>query len=301
VTGEFDAIERLSRILPTPGPGETWIGDDAAVVRAPGGGWLLLAADAVVAGVHADLSLTGLDDFGWKALVANVSDIAAMGGRPLHALVTVAGPIDTDLDLLYRGIAEAVEAYRCPVVGGDLANGPALMVAVAMTGTFDGAPLLRSGARAGDGIWVTGPLGLSAAGLRQLKGGKGATGPAVDAHRRPAPSVEAGLAARAAGATSMIDVSDGLAADLGHVADASGVGLALEQVPAGPGATPEEALAGGEDYVLAFTAPDDRRVLDAFSRLRTPIRIGVCTHEVSERTLAGRPLPAVGGWEHRWR
>src|ERR1700736_1350264 len=100
--GEFEAIERLTRILPTPGPGETWIGDDAAVVKAPGGGWLLLAADTVVAGVHADLSLTGLNDLGWKAGAGNLSETAAMGGRPRHALVTVAGPPDTDLDLLYR-------------------------------------------------------------------------------------------------------------------------------------------------------------------------------------------------------
>src|SRR6202521_745096 len=111
MTGEFAAIDRLRRVLPQPGPGETWIGDDAAVVRAPGGGWLLRAAAPVVAGVHADLSLTGLDDLGWKAVAANVSDIAAMGGRPLHALVTVVGPPGTDLDLLYQGIAEAAAIY----------------------------------------------------------------------------------------------------------------------------------------------------------------------------------------------
>src|ERR1700736_4669719 len=126
--GEFEAIERLTRILPTPGPGETWIGDDAAVVRAPGGGWLLLAADAVVAGVHADLDLTGLDDLGWKAIAVNVSDIAAMGARPLQAVITVVGPPDTAWARLYKGIAEAARHYECPVVGGDLANGPGLVV-----------------------------------------------------------------------------------------------------------------------------------------------------------------------------
>ena len=249
----------FAAVVTQPGPGETWIGDDAAVVTLPGGARLLLAADAVVAGVHADLSLTGLDDLGWKAMAVNVSDIAAMGGRPGHALVTVAGPAGTDLDLLYRGIAEAAAAYRCPVVGGDLANAPVLVVTVAVTGTFDGAPLLRSGASPGDLVYVTGPLGLAAAGLRLLKEGKEAPVAAGMAHRRPRPAVAAGLAARAAGATAMIDISDGLAADLGHLADASGVGLALADVPIGEAATAEEALSGGEDYVLAFTAPDTGR------------------------------------------
>ena len=112
-----------------------------------------------------------------------------MGGQPLHTLVTVAGPPDTDLDLLYQGIGEAAAAYRCPVVGGDLTNAPVLVVTVAMSGTFQGPPLLRSGAKPGDGIYVTGPLGLAAAGLRQLKAGKGASGAAVRAHRRPAAAV----------------------------------------------------------------------------------------------------------------
>src|SRR4029077_4275087 len=104
MSGEFEAIERLRRMLPAPPAGETWIGDDAALVVPPVGG-LLLAADVVVAGVHADLSLCGLDDLGWKAIAVNVSDIAAMGGRPSHVLVSVVGPPGVDLELLYSGIA----------------------------------------------------------------------------------------------------------------------------------------------------------------------------------------------------
>jgi thiamine-monophosphate kinase len=281
-------------------PPEVGIGDDTAVVRVTGG-WSLLAADAVVAGVHADLSLTDLDDLGWKAVAANVSDVAAMGGCPSHLLVTVAGPPDTDLDRLYRGIAEAAREWGCPVVGGDLANAPTLVVSVAITGSLPGPPILRSGARPGDGIWVTGALGLSAAGLRILKEeGKGVAGPAPDAHRRPRPSVGAGLAARAAGASAMIDVSDGLAADLGHLADASGVGLDLDSVPVGEGATEAEALTGGEDYVLAFTAADDNAVLRAFAHLAPPYRIGTCVLDPVVRRIGARPFPIVGGWEHQW-
>ena len=268
LTGEFALIDRLRERFPD-------IGDDAAVVQAPEGP-LLLAADSVVAGVHADLAKVGLDDLGWKAVVANVSDIAAMGGRPLHLLVTVAAPTGTDLEPLFDGIAEAAHAYLCPVVGGDLSNADCLVVAVAVTGTVDGSPVLRSGAGPGEWIYVTGPLGGAAA--------SGWT-------RRPLARVAEGVDARGAGATAMIDVSDGLAADLGHLADASGVGFALDQVPVAPEATLEQALGGGEDYELVFTAP--------VAQCPVGIQIGRCTDDPAERTLEGRPVPAVG-WEHSW-
>jgi thiamine-monophosphate kinase len=294
-----------------------WIGDDAAAVALPaeGSGWLLLAADTVVAGVHADLALTGVDDLGWKALAASVSDIAAMGGDPGHALVTVAGPPDTDLDGLYRGLASAAREMGCPVVGGDLTNADQLVVTVAVTGYCrDGPPVRRSGARAGDAIWVTGPLGGAAAGLRLLRAGVASQVMADDtvgddtvaddtvrqviaAHARPRAQLPAGRAARRAGATAMIDVSDGLSADLDHLAAASGVGVALDSVPVHPAATLEEALAGGEDFALVFCAPETAEVELAFAGLNTPIRIGRCTADRAERTLAGAPL-AAHGWQH---
>ncbi|MDP8938626.1 MAG: thiamine-phosphate kinase, partial [Actinomycetota bacterium] len=197
---EFAVIDRLRRRLAGP-PGETWVGDDVAVVAGPTGR-LLLTADAVVAGVHADLSLVGLDDLGWKAMVANLSDVAAVGGRPTHALVTVAGPLaETDVDLLYDGIVEASRRYSCPVVGGDLTSAPTLMVAVAVAGDAGSVPpppVLRSGARPGDGLFVTGPLGSSAAGLHLLRSGRAADSPdLVLAHRRPRARVPEGAAARA--------------------------------------------------------------------------------------------------------
>jgi thiamine-monophosphate kinase len=136
--------------------------------------------------------------------------------------------------------------------------------------------VLRSGARAGDQVWVTGPLGAS-----------GASGWA----RRPHARVEEGAAARRAGATAMIDVSDGLAADLAHLGDESGVGYELDEVPVAEGATLEQALAGGEDYELVFTAPPAAPVAG--------ICIGTCVADASLRTLAGQPL-AARGWEHRW-
>ncbi len=296
------------------------MGDDTAVVRAPAGGWLLLTTDAVVAGVHADLTLTGLDDLGWKAIAVNVSDVAAMGGRPGHALITVAGPPDTDLGLLYEGIRAAAGRYDCPVVGGDLTNAPGLVVSVAVTGWAAGPVVTRSGARVDDGIWVTGPLGRAAAGLRILRDRAGQeTGPAVAAdlepaagavsaaverdlvraHARPEAALAEGQAAARGGATAMIDVSDGLVADLGHIADASGVGFALSDVPVAGGATQAEALGGGEDYVLVFCAPDPAAIAGAFRGLAQPVRIGTCVAGSTTRTLAGRPVERLG-WEHAW-
>jgi thiamine-monophosphate kinase len=311
VTGEFEMIDALRARLPrSPDPNQVWIGDDAAVLPQHGGGCMLFATDTVVAGVHADLDLTGWDDLGWKAMVSTISDVAAMGGEPRHAVIAVAGPPGMDLTKLYDGIVEAATAYGCPVVGGDLVNAAEVVVTATVTGTCPAAPVQRSGAKAGDVIWVTGPLGASAAGLRLLRseavGGPAPTGLSREdlrtlklAHARPTARVRAGVAARQAGATAMIDLSDGLAADLGHIADMSSVGVRLETVPVAYGATLAEALGGGEDYELAFCAPEDAPIEKAFVELPRPFRIGVCTGDLAERSLGGEPFP-VSGWEHRW-
>jgi thiamine-monophosphate kinase len=303
VTGEFAVVDRLRRALPGPPAGQTWIGDDAAVVGPPAGA-LVLTSDAVVAGVHFDLSLVSLDDVGWKAVSVAVSDVAAMGCRPMYALMTVCGPPDLDVDLLYEGVAQAIDAYGCPVVGGDLVGAGQLVVSVAVAGeTGHRTPVLRAGALPGDRVFVTGRLGASAAGLRLLRDGSAAPDhPLALAHRRPRARVAEGRAARAAGATAMVDVSDGLAADLGRLAAASGVGVALDAVPRAPGATPDEALSGGEDYELVFTATNAGHVAATFAEagLAQPLGLGYCTADAGERTLAGEPLGA-GGWEHEFR
>ena len=302
----------MARASGAPPAGEVWIGDDAAVLGAPGGP-LLLATDAAVAGVHADLSLVGLDDLGWKALTATVSDIGAMGGRPLHAVVSLCLPPGTDVGSLAAGIAEASARWSCPVVGGDVTGADQVVVSVAATGVVegDGPPVTRSGASPGDRLLVTGPLGRSAAGLRFLRatarsGGRGAgdeVGEAlVAAHRRPLARIAEGITARRAGATAMIDVSDGLAIDLHRLADASRVGFHLETVPVAGGASEAEALAGGEDYELVIAVPDDRvAALEAAfvaAGLRAPFIVGRCATDPSERLLAGSPLPR-SGWQHR--
>lgn len=281
-----------------------------AVVPGPSGS-MLLAADAVVAGVHCDLDLVGLDDMGWKALAANVSDVAAVGGRPCYALVTVAGPLARlDFDLLYDGLLAASAAYDCPVVGGDLSTSATLVVSVAVIGDAGASPpgpVLRSGAQAGDILFVTGPLGSSAAGLELLRAGQASEAPdLVLSHRRPRARLDEGTTARRAGATAMIDISDGLSSDLRHLAAASGVGVVLDRVPVAIGVTRVSddpaalALGGGEDYELLFAAPDPERIERAFAEagLGTPLRIGRCTDDPTERRLRDGDLPVVG-WEHR--
>jgi thiamine-monophosphate kinase len=301
--GEDAAVSRIAALLEQgsgPAPtDEVWIGDDAAVV-APPLGRLVLATDAVVAGVHADLALVSLADLGWKALTAAVSDVGAMGAHPGQALVTICAPRGTDLTALVSGVAEASAAWACPVVGGDLTTSEQLMVSVAVTGVLEGTrpPVTRAGARSGDALVVTGPLGASAAGLRLLQSGH-RDGPLVDAHRRPRARLAEGRIARQAGATAMIDVSDGVALDLHRLADASGVGFALDAVPVATGASRDEALGGGEDYELVLATADADALGAAFAAagLRAPVVIGRCTADVGERSLAGEPLERLG-FEH---
>ncbi len=298
---ELVALEQITSWLPGAPPGQVWIGDDAAVL--PGvGDSLLVATDLMVAGVHADLALVGLDDLGWRAIAANVSDVAAMAGWPLHVVVSLACPQGTDLEFLYSGIRAACAEYGCPVVGGDLSAAVDLVVSVTVVGTTRGkAAVLRSGARAGDAIFVTGPLGASAAGLAALRRGddSAASAPLRGAHRRPRARLSEGQAARGGGATAMIDVSDGLGLDLDRLASASAVGIRLDDVPVSPGADVEDALGGGEDYELVFTAPSEDEVKRSFEDggLRSPIRIGMCTAEPDERLLRSQPLPRAG-WRH---
>ncbi len=316
---EFAAIDRLKHrfesaarsVFPDgllPPAGDTWIGDDAAVVAVDPSDQVLWATDLIVDGVHVDLHLGTLGDAGYKALMVTVSDLAAMGARPRFALVSIAAPSGTDLELLGAGLARAAVDSGCVVVGGDLSESPALVVSTAVMGTLgadpDRGPMLRSGARPGDALFVTGPLGGSAAGLRLLRSQE-TTGPdaegLVRAYRRPVARLGEGEVARMAGATAAIDISDGLASDLGHLAASSGVGAALDAVPVAEGATEQEAVGGGEEYELLVATGDGDGLLAAFraAGLRPPLAIGRCTGQPGELTFEGRPLPP-GGWHHRF-
>ncbi len=306
----FEAAARSSRPGETaPPPGDTWIGDDAAVIALGQHHQGIWATDLVVEGVHVDLDVCGLEDVGFKALMVAVSDLAAMGAWPLHALVSIAAPPGTDVDRLGEGLATASAEAECVVVGGDLAQAPVLVISTAVFGSLrhqpSAGPLLRSGARPGDHLVVTGALGGSAAGLRLLRSGADTSAPAlaalVRAYRRPRARLREGEVARLSGATAAIDVSDGLVAEVRLLGRASGVGVALESVPVAGGATEEEALGGGEEYELLVATPDPEGLVAAYrsAGLREPVTVGRCTDRAGVFERGGTPLPPVG-WRHRF-
>ncbi len=282
--GEFELIALFTRRLPARGEGVVvGIGDDAAVLAPPRGERLVATVDAVVERVHFEPGWAP-EDVGWKALAVNLSDVAAMGARPLWALVALATPRDEDprrLVRMGRGIAACARRYGAAVVGGNVTSADQLSLTVTVVGAVArGRALLRSGGRPGDLLVVSGTLGDAARGLRP-----GAAKPLRDRQRRPRPRVELGRAA-AGVARAAIDVSDGLLQDLGHLCAASGVGarIELDRLPlssayraATRGAADpfEEALSGGEDYELVLAVPPGRlaALREAARAARTPVTV----------------------------
>lgn len=269
--GEFGFLERVRQwIGATSAP--VGIGDDAAVVGVAAAARVVAAADAMVEGVHFRWQWSEPADVGWKAVTVNVSDIAAMGAEPRWVLVTLGVPPDTSeerLRGLYDGMQGACRAYGCELVGGDTVRAPATFVSVTVLGEIDGDAMVRSAARVGDVLAVTGPLGKAAAGLNLLIAADPGDGPDVPAciaaQLRPKALVEAGRKLRDSGVRTAIDVSDGLASDVRRLAEASRVGVELHDVPVAPEArrvadargwdAQAMTLHGGEDYELLVAAP----------------------------------------------
>jgi thiamine-monophosphate kinase len=255
---------------------EVGVGDDAAVLRPTPGRRLVVTTDVLVEGRHFGSAFSEPEDWGWKAVAVNLSDLAAMGAAARWLLVALTVPDQASLTLLqrlYAGIGEACEAFAVALVGGDTSGGPALSLAVTALGEADRA-VTRAGARPGDRLVVSGPLGAAAAGLALLERDDqparellGRFPGLAAAHRRPRPELATGMRLAHAGATAMIDLSDGLAGDALHLAEASGVGIELHDaaVPLAPGVAEaaallgrdpaELALGGGEDYLLAAALP----------------------------------------------
>jgi thiamine-monophosphate kinase len=299
------------------------IGDDAAVWVSPTPAQIA-TTDTLVEGVH---FLPGVpwSDLGWKSLAINVSDVAALGGTPQYALITLALPgefLVGDVLDFYRGLAEAGRHFGVVVAGGDMVRAPQFIVTVALTGrpslADDGTPLLlrRDAARPGDAIAVSGYLGDSAAGLRLLTGSVDCPPQAAEhlrrAHLRPDPPIDLGRAAVAAGVRCAIDVSDGLAQDLGHICEMSGLGAVVhaDRLPISEHlrrAFPEEATtlasAGGEDYELLLTGPAG--TLEELGRL-TSVPLTVIGEMLADGTQRPRFLDSRGreialakaGWDH---
>ena len=279
----------------------------------------LYTTDTMVDGVHFTSETMPWRDLGWKAIASNISDVAAMGGTPAFALVTLGLPPDTLLDdirELYAGMTEICRQFGTRVIGGDMVRSPVAFVTVALTGIASGKPMVRTAARPGHLVGVTGPVGGSAGGLRAMLEATSAAGPAKDRltliHRRPRPHVAEGQTLVANGVDSAMDVSDGLADDLAKLCLASGVAATIctEKVPADPALKSvfaadwlDLALYGGEDYVLLFTAPP-AVMRDVIARLPDSAAIigeviGGEPGTVTVLDAAGNPrLRGGAGWDH---
>jgi thiamine-monophosphate kinase len=279
--GEFAVIDRLVRGRVQPGVVLLGPGDDAAVVSA-GDGRTLVSTDMLVAGRHFRLDWSTPRDVGRKAIAQNAADIEAMGGRATAFVVGFGAPPDTptaDADAVVDGMWEEAARVGAGIVGGDLVSSPLWVLSVAVLGDLNGrAPVLRSGAKPGAVLAVAGELGRSAAGYSLWNKGIGGFDELRSRHLVPEPPYGQGAVAADAGALAMIDVSDGLVADLRHVADASGVGIelstaalapdhdALSAAAAAVGDDPWSwVLGGGEDHALvacfAGDAPSGWRVI----------------------------------------
>ena len=343
--GEFGLIEKIRRTAARDAKRvRIGIGDDAAALVLSPKSALLATTDMLLEGVHFDLATTDLFSLGWKSAAVNLSDIAAMGGTPRFCLTAFGIPPSLtveDIGAFYRGVHACLKKFGAVLVGGDTCRSrTGLVISVSMLGEAEKKRIItRSGARPGDLIFVTGTLGDSAAGLELLKAGfkehprlnlsgtRGAGGKEsrsairnpesaikrlIKKHLRPMPRVAEGIKLSAAGAAAaMIDVSDGLSSDLGHICEESGVGaeIVAANIPLGadvmslktlerPALT--YALSGGEDYELLFTVRPDK--LRKFRSLKLDAsEIGVITRGRSMSIVGGdgrKTLLRASGYDH---
>jgi len=325
--GEFGLID-LIRTASTrcEDPGRTpWrevllgIGDDAAAWQS-GNRIQLATTDTLVEGVHFNLGIITWEELGWRALAVNLSDVAAMGGIPNYALLSLALPTQlkvTDVSAFINSFTRMAAKFGVAIVGGNVTTAPNTVITVTIIGRSKGKSLLeRSTASSGDQIAVTGYVGASAAGLEMLKGNAISDPKARDilrqAHLRPMPRVREGQILVEQGVRTAIDISDGLVADLDHICESSKVNakINVEQVPVHPVVaahfpdSQELALSGGEDYELVFTA-DKTTIARAKRALSCPVTVigDITEEELPTRVLVvdseGTIIPyKKRGWDH---
>lgn len=318
---EHTRIRILRAMFGDSAPGfDVALGDDCAVMAplsAPGQrsdappsapARIVWSVDSSVEGTHFRRDLMSLEDVGYRATMAALSDLAAMGAQPMgivSALILPTHMPDEEFFAIVRGQREAAQAAHTAIVGGNLARGEEISLTTSVLGVSE-RPLLRSGARPGDAVYVSGVLGYAAVGLR-LAGSSPGDDPlmarALEAYRRPRARIDEGLEAVRAGATAMIDVSDGLSADATHLADESGLTIVLDEdavlsltsrrlCALAQRDALEVALSGGEDYALLAAAPEGAP-LPSFTR------VGRCVERRADALLLDhngqlRPLTAAG-------
>jgi len=314
--GEFGLIERLAEILPPiKHEGLIGVGDDCAVIpgsvlfpqSSAGACFQVSTVDSFLEDVHFTKQFSSPSDVGYKVFAVNLSDLAAMGARPVYCLVSLVLPSDLEIQWIedcYRGLSEAASSLGVYVLGGNISRSCQIGFHLTLVGSVVGAkPILRSGAKVGHDLWVSGHLGFSHLGLQILMGRSLVSSEAADwlsRHTRPEPRLELGVALCKRGlASSAVDVSDGFLQDAQHLARASGIGLLVDvdSVPVSPEslrfADLKSLLSGGEDYELIFTAPVDLRpqVVQLGQDLSLKLsRCGVVTeynHAVSRMNFRG--------------
>lgn len=318
---EFDLIAQLERRFAKPSAGvEVGIGDDGAVVASGGGMRWVLTTDALVEGVHFDRQYGTARQLGHKALAVNLSDLAAMGAEPRHALVALTVPDETESDFvegLFEGLDALARENRVSVVGGNISRSPVVTVTLTAIGSVAGPAMLRSGGSPGDRLLVTGDLGSAALGLDLLTGGQDPSdddeAALIARQLEPIARVAAGQALRLI-ATAGIDISDGLAQDAGHLASASrcGARISLDALPISPAYERltehlEDrwipALAGGEDYELLLSVPPSM----VHTAQMTANQVGTMLYDIGELVdgdgvviveADGTERPAPAGWTH---
>jgi thiamine-monophosphate kinase len=294
--GELEILETVRRRAHLPGRRSLvlGIGDDCAIYRPRGAREdLLFTTDLLVEDVHFQHRTHPPEAVGHKALARGLSDIAAMGGIPHFCLLSLAAGAGADrrwIDRFYDGLLRLARISGAPLAGGDLSRAAKTACDIVVCGAVPrGTALRRDGARAGDAIYVSGRLGGSALGLER------GTGKAWLRHLRPQPRLTLGVFLRERiGASAAMDLSDGISLDLHRLALASGLEAAIEAPPRFPGASPEQALHGGEDYELLFTVQPRAKVPARFGS--APLtRIGVMRRgQAGAVYLSGEPLPALG-------
>ncbi len=305
--GEFGLIAKVVAQLDTGRSTLLGPGDDSAVIAAPDGR-VVASTDVLVEGRHFRRDWSGAADVGHRAAAANLADIAAMGAVPTALLVALCAPTDLEVawvEELAAGLSAEAALVGAGVAGGDLSASPTLTIAVTALGDLGGQPpVVRSGAQPGDVIALAGRTGFAAAGYTVLSRGFRTPKALVEAYRRPTVPYEAGPAAARAGATSMIDVSDGLLQDLGHIATASVVGVdvrtdafgvpdQMRDAAAALGVDPYHwILAGGDDHALAATFPPGVPLPPGWREIGA-------VHEGTGVTVDRKPWSGgATGWDH---
>ena len=306
---ELEVIRRLSALLPPAPPGVLVpVGDDCAVLEI-GDSKLVAASDMLTHGHHFK-DWAAPEGVGYKAVAVNASDVAAMGGTPRFVLTSGGAPDPETTLRCFEGVVEACQEFDVYPLGGDTTRADALTVDVAILGELDTRPVLRSGAKSGDLLAVTGELGAGAAGLLALEKGRSRYERLVRRYLRPEPRIEAGRVAAELGVNAMIDLSDGLASDVRRVCDRSGVGCGVDlnllpvmddtgELARSLGHDPQVlAATGGEDYELLMCAPE--RVLDALAKsVGVPLTvIGEITQGDVVFRRGGEPVEGLSGWDH---